>query len=240
MSETLFTILPTDTRWPGPYHVEEGPDCLCSRCGLAILEPEIAIRAWPEDANAYSYRFHPTCLGFQASEPLDEDDDRDWPSLPLPGEADDDEPTSCPYCGEADCEASCTAALVQDARPSEADVPDLGPCCSCRQSGPQVRNILALPFRAPVPGTGWGCVVCGLPCDGAVAVVCEACLDACTGPRSSGHPQEVCYGYPGEGKRCAYAACTQEPFDHDATLHEEERMGRFDQNDPNEEADHAP
>ena len=32
MSENLFQILPTDTRWPGPWHVEEGPDGLCSRC----------------------------------------------------------------------------------------------------------------------------------------------------------------------------------------------------------------
>ena len=30
--------------------------------------------------------------------------------------------------------------------------------------------------RAPVPGTGWGCVVCRQPNDGAMAIVCDECL----------------------------------------------------------------
>lgn len=63
-------IRPTDIRWPGPYHIEEGPDCLCSRCGQPILEPDIAIRGWPEDANAYSYRFHPACLGMRTADTI--------------------------------------------------------------------------------------------------------------------------------------------------------------------------
>ena len=29
--------------------------------------------------------------------------------------------------------------------------------------------------RAPVPGTGWGCQVCGLGSDGAIAVFCATC-----------------------------------------------------------------
>lgn len=49
-----------------------------------------------------------------------------------------------------------------------------GPCCCCGQRpGTQ---IVSLPFYAPVPGTGWGCYICGLPQDGAVAVVCDACM----------------------------------------------------------------
>lgn len=35
---------------------------------------------------------------------------------------------------------------------------DLGPCCGCGKLGPTVRTIVALALRAPVPGTGWGCV----------------------------------------------------------------------------------
>lgn len=35
-----------------------------------------------------------------------------------------------------------------------------------------------LPKKAPEPGTGWGCVVCGLSADGAVAVVCDRCLES--------------------------------------------------------------
>lgn len=75
MSHSPFRITPDDTRWPGPYHVEEGPDCLCSRCGQPILAEDVAIRMWPEeDPNRYSYRFHPACLGMSGGEVLDDDD----------------------------------------------------------------------------------------------------------------------------------------------------------------------
>lgn len=53
---------------------------------------------------------------------------------------------------------------------------DLGPCCACGKTGHSVRNIVALPFKAPQPGTGWGCTTCALPLDGAFAVVCDHCL----------------------------------------------------------------
>lgn len=52
---------------------------------------------------------------------------------------------------------------------------DLGLCCYCERDG--ARNILNLPFEAPVLGTGWGCRDCGVPFDGAISVVCDACLD---------------------------------------------------------------
>ena len=61
--------------------------------------------------------------------------------------------------------------------PDDAPI-DLGMCCACRLAGPTVRNIMMIPFRAPVPGKGWGCLVCRLPSDGAVAVVCDACLES--------------------------------------------------------------
>jgi hypothetical protein len=69
----MITILSTDIRWPGPYHVEEGPAYLCSRCQQPILAPDIAIRAWPDDdPNRYSYRFHPGCLGMETTYPFDD------------------------------------------------------------------------------------------------------------------------------------------------------------------------
>ncbi len=58
----------------------------------------------------------------------------------------------------------------------EDEPPDLGPCCACGKSGPDVRNIMMLHVRAPVPGTGWGCFACKLPLNGAVAVLCDICL----------------------------------------------------------------
>lgn len=55
---------------------------------------------------------------------------------------------------------------------------DLGPCCACGDTGAQVRNIVCLEKAASVLGAGWGCAVCGLPANGAVAVLCDRCLDA--------------------------------------------------------------
>ena len=91
---------------------------------------------------------------------------------------------------------------------------DLGPCCSCF-GVIDVRNILCLEKRAPVPGTGWGCVVCNLPLDGALAVVCDACLEA--------ESPIVCavHGLPVEKGRCALSALT-EPFAHDMSKHQGE------------------
>jgi hypothetical protein len=99
-----------------------------------------------------------------------------------------------------------------------ADEYDLGACCACGEPGPTVRNLLMLPLHAPHPGTGWGCVVCGLPSDGAVAVVCDACLEA------GRQPTEVCCGYPLERARIARAAMEYRgPFGHDLTKHGGER-----------------
>lgn len=54
------------------------------------------------------------------------------------------------------------------------------------------RNVIMLHFKAPVPGTGWGCAACHLPMDGAVAIVCDACLHAPI--------RYVCLGYSSEEK----------------------------------------
>lgn len=89
---------------------------------------------------------------------------------------------------------------------------DLGGCCACRKRGPAVRNIMTLPFRSPTPGFGWGCIVCGLPNDGAVAVLCDACLKADAPIR------DVCHGYPKENRRTARESL-KEAFDHDMRFH---------------------
>lgn len=67
-----FRILPTDTRFAESYDAGD-PRCLCSRCGKPIPETTIPIRAWPSDGR-YEYRFHPECLGFVTTAPLDDDD----------------------------------------------------------------------------------------------------------------------------------------------------------------------
>ena len=89
---------------------------------------------------------------------------------------------------------------------------DLGPCCACRQPGPTVRNILTLPYRAPVAGKGWGCLQCNLPNDGAIAVVCDRCLE------TNAPIFDVCYGYPSGGGRVPCETLV-EAFDHDMRMH---------------------
>ncbi len=97
--------------------------------------------------------------------------------------------------------------------------PDLGPCCCCQKIGPTVRNLITLPFRAPAGEDGrriggWGCAVCHLPCEGAVAVMCDGCIE------EKRELVEACAGYPASGERLPMAALT-EPFDHDPARHRE-------------------
>lgn len=94
------------------------------------------------------------------------------------------------------------------------DNPDLGPCCVCEVEGAQVRNIIMLNKLSPIPGKGWGCFACGLPQNGAVAVVCDDCLD---------HGRELkfaCRGYPGEDGRVPIEELVGE-FDHNVLKHPE-------------------
>lgn len=87
-----------------------------------------------------------------------------------------------------------------------------GPCCACERTGEPLRNLLMLPYKAPVAGTGWGCVVCHLPADGAVAAICDACLEV-------GAPVvAVCDGYPASGGRVDFSS-SLEPFAHVNAAH---------------------
>lgn len=88
---------------------------------------------------------------------------------------------------------------------------DLGSCCRCGKYGKSVRNILMIHQLAPTPGTGWGCVVCGLPTNGAVAVMCDACMYL--------EPLLVCVGYPYENVRRKIEFLADVPFDHDLSKH---------------------
>lgn len=98
------------------------------------------------------------------------------------------------------------------------NINDLGQCCVCEKEGPDVRNIIMLPFEGPVPRQGWGCLQCNLPPNGASAVLCDDCLD---------HYQEgtaiikfVLNGYPKNG-RFPIDQLEKTPFDHDMKFHPE-------------------
>jgi hypothetical protein len=100
----------------------------------------------------------------------------------------------------------------------DEDVPDLGCCCACgtTDSLRMIRNIVMLPVRAPVAGTGWGCLHCGLPQDGALAVVCDPCLE------SNQEIIMVASGQLGDKQRMPRSALADRPFDHDRSKHPEE------------------
>lgn len=94
----------------------------------------------------------------------------------------------------------------------EQSAGSLGPCCTCGTIE-GVYNIMMIKQRAPTPGKGWGCVVCHLPTDGAIAVVCDACMDL---PIKS-----VCDGYPNEGLRVPIEDLSPDNFDHDPSVDHE-------------------
>jgi hypothetical protein len=61
MTNPVFKILPTDQPFSDSPDAGD-PGCLCSRCGLPIIEDDGPVRAWPDD-ESYEYRFHPACMG---------------------------------------------------------------------------------------------------------------------------------------------------------------------------------
>lgn len=91
---------------------------------------------------------------------------------------------------------------------------DLGPCCCCGKSKKNVRNIVMLNKKAPIPGTGWGCVVCGLPADGASYVCCDDCL------KEGKEPKWAISGWPKDGGRILIGELEGE-HEHDMKGHAE-------------------
>jgi hypothetical protein len=103
--------------------------------------------------------------------------------------------------------------------PDIGDEHDLGPCCGCERSGPEVRvrHILMLDRRGPVPGHGWGCFVCGLPADGATAVLCDPCAENYREDATT--LRFVCNGWPQEGRVAIAELPDGQPFVHDPAPH---------------------
>jgi len=104
--------------------------------------------------------------------------------------------------------------------------PTLGRCCVCDKGGPTVKNILTLHRVAPVRGKGWGCFVCGLPQDGAVAVICDPCLAEIRASGGEKQPKFVCVGEPFRNERLALEDLKTPAFDHDMSKHPEALAAR--------------
>lgn len=94
----------------------------------------------------------------------------------------------------------------------------LGACCIC-ESTENVNSIMTLDRRAPTPGKGWGCVQCGLPNDGAIAVLCDTCAELYVAGRAK--LVYVCRGYPADDGRMFFVHLPEDTFDHDKSKHPE-------------------
>lgn len=97
--------------------------------------------------------------------------------------------------------------------------PHLGSCCMC-DGADGVRNIIMLSQRGAIAGHGWGCVVCGLPSDGAYAVLCDPCLELWQ--KKPELLTTACRGYPGSEGRIPIAELPPGRFDHDDRKHKEQ------------------
>ena len=53
---------------------------------------------------------------------------------------------------------------------------DYGACCICESEGADVRNLIQLDYKVKSE-SGCGCRRCGLAAEGAVAVVCDGCME---------------------------------------------------------------
>lgn len=98
---------------------------------------------------------------------------------------------------------------------------NLGPCCCCGKTQ-KVRNAIMLHHKAPIAGRGWGCVVCGLPGDGAMAVVCDRCYDHLRGLKDvEAGLKWACKGYPATDGRVPIAEVLATPaHEHNMTKHQ--------------------
>lgn len=99
--------------------------------------------------------------------------------------------------------------------------PKLGTCCICGGSS-KVRNVIMLEKLCPMPGRGWGCLVCCLPSNGAIAVVCNPCIE-----QRRGDTRDVvrdlrwaCRGFAGRDGRVEIGTL-EGRFDHDLSMHRE-------------------
>jgi len=74
----------------------------------------------------------------------------------------------------------------------------------------------SLPERSDGATLFKGCLVCNLPNDGAVAVLCDSCLE------TNAPILDACHGELASGGRAPRESLT-EAFDHDMRFHEDEQ-----------------
>lgn len=120
---------------------------------------------------------------------------------------------------------------------SEIDMPALGPCCICGGEE-RICRIVLLDRRCAVPGHGWGCAICGLPPDGAAAVLCGPCCDLWRAGIAA--LKTACRGFPASDGRIPIDDLSPEPFVHDAAEHAAEFDDEFPDDDESDLDDYDP
>jgi hypothetical protein len=106
------------------------------------------------------------------------------------------------------------------------DSVDLGTCCECGgEPTPDnpVRTLMLLDFKMPEDvGNGWGCFQCGLPMEGATAVICDACAES-IGAAGKIEPRYIMVGTETKCGRLAIDQIQPKiPHRHNMALHPEE------------------
>ncbi len=88
------------------------------------------------------------------------------------------------------------------------------PCCAC--GGKNGTQMVLIEKKCKIPGHGWGCFTCGLPPDGAVAIVCDECM------KNKVPPKLAFRGYPDEG--LILVDELKEEFKHDVNCTKENKQ----------------
>lgn len=104
---------------------------------------------------------------------------------------------------------------VPDGWPDENGIATVGTCCACRRADVGLRNVVCMTFRAPESafGKGWGCVVCAIPGNGALAVICDNCMGR------EAPIVDVCAGYLAEPARAEAEPLRAIPWSHIRAFH---------------------
>lgn len=112
----------------------------------------------------------------------------------------------------------CAEPRMKTGEPEEPE-PMIGRCCRCGKLK-TLRTLAQLPYKGPTPGRGWGCMVCDLPPDGMVAIICDECAEL---PALEANLRWICSDYPSSTKRHSWANAKKHlvPHNHDLSKHPE-------------------
>ena len=103
---------------------------------------------------------------------------------------------------------------------------EYGTCCVCEKKIEGVANLIALDYKTNAT-SGWGCLKCGLPMEGAVAVICDGCFDKV----DENGEDKIKFIMNGIEERIPVPPVHDRiPHEHDLSLHPEHRDEEDDEN----------